>query len=158
MSLLRLALVVAAATAAKKPPPKRVALVSFAAPWDYGPYAHQLRELAEHWLATHHVVWIGLSGTVDRIQYGAPKISPLVGYRGAGMSKDPVKKVSKLNRIFVLTQRPFPHVSELQHHEDGVDATVAPSTRPSERLRVFRDCLVPRRKRKRSTSRSRCVI
>ena len=49
MSLLRLALVVAAATAAKKPPPKRVALVSFAAPWDYGPYAHQLRELAEHW-------------------------------------------------------------------------------------------------------------
>ena len=37
------------ATAAKKPPPKRVALVSFAAPWDYGPYAHQLRELAEHW-------------------------------------------------------------------------------------------------------------
>ena len=88
------------ATAAKKPPPKRVALVSFAAPWDYGPYAHQLRELAEHWLATHHVVWIGLSGTVDRIQYGAPKISPLVGYRGAGMSKDPVKKVSKLNRIF----------------------------------------------------------
>tara|TARA_B100000459_G_scaffold126866_1_gene79902 strand:- start:58 stop:165 length:108 start_codon:yes stop_codon:yes gene_type:complete len=35
MSLLRLALVVAAATAAKKPPPKRVALVSFAAPWDY---------------------------------------------------------------------------------------------------------------------------
>ena len=110
MSLLRLALVVAAATAAKKPPPKRVALVSFAAPWDYGPYAHQLRELAEHWLATHHVVWIGLSGTVDRIQYGAPKISPLVGYRGAGMSKDPVKKVSKLNRIFVLTQRPFPHV------------------------------------------------
>ena len=111
------------ATAAKKPPPKRVALVSFAAPWDYGPYAHQLRELAEHWLATHHVVWIGLSGTVDRIQYGAPKISPLVGYRGAGMSKDPVKKVSKLNRIFVLTQRPFPHVSELQHHEDGVGAT-----------------------------------
>ena len=88
------------ATAAKKPPPKRVALVSFAAPWDYGPYAHQLRELAEHWLSTHHVVWIGLSGTVDRIQYGAPKISPLVGYRGAGMSKDPVKKVSKLNRIF----------------------------------------------------------
>ena len=120
MSLLRLALVVASATAAKKPPPKRVALVSFAAPWDYGPYAHQLRELAEHWLATHHVVWIGLSGTVDRIQYGAPKISPLVGYRGAGMSKDPVKKVSKLNRIFVLTQRPFLHVSELQHHEDGV--------------------------------------
>ena len=111
------------ATAAKKPPPKRVALVSFAAPWDYGPYAHQLRELAEHWLATHHVVWIGLSGTVDRIQYGAPKISPLVGYRGAGMSKDPVKKVSKLNRIFVLTQRPFPHVSELQHDEDGVGAT-----------------------------------
>ena len=46
------------------------------------------------------MVWIGLSGTVDRIQYGAPKISPLVGYRGAGMSKDPVKKVSKLNRIF----------------------------------------------------------
>ena len=88
------------ATAAKKPPPKRVALVSFAAPWDYGPYAHQLRELAEHWLSTHHVVWIGLSGTVDRIQYGAPKISPPVGYRGAGMSKDPVKKVSKLNRIF----------------------------------------------------------
>ena len=88
------------AAAAKKPPPKRVALVSFAAPWDYGPYAHQLRELAEHWLSTHHVVWIGLSGTVDRIQYGAPKISPLVGYRGAGMSKDPVKKVSKLNRIF----------------------------------------------------------
>ena len=40
MSLLRLALVVASATAAKKPPPKRVALVSFAAPWDYGPYAH----------------------------------------------------------------------------------------------------------------------
>ena len=65
------------ATAAKKPPPKRVALVSFAAPWDYGPYAHQLRELAEHWLATHHVVWIGLSGTVDRTQYGAPQISPL---------------------------------------------------------------------------------
>ena len=123
MSLLRLALVVAAATAAKKPPPKRVALVSFAAPWDYGPYAHQLRELAEHWLATHHVVWIGLSGTVDRIQYGAPKISPLVGYRGAGMSKDPVKKVSKLNRIFVLTQRPFLHVSELQLCEDGVGAT-----------------------------------
>ena len=152
------------ATAAKKPPPKRVALVSFAAPWDYGPYAHQLRELAEHWrepgvprccgaftpstrlvfmredggwsffdfeavratprrLSTHHVVWIGMSGTVDRIQYGAPKISPLVGYRGAGMSKDPVKKVSKLNRIFVLTQRPFPHVSELQLCESGVDAT-----------------------------------
>ena len=77
-------------------------------------------------LSTHHVVWIGLSGTVDRIQYGAPKISPLVGYRGAGMSKDPVKKVSKLNRIFVLTQRPFPHVSELQHHEDGVGATPRP--------------------------------
>ena len=74
-------------------------------------------------LSTHHVVWIGLSGTVDRIQYGAPKISPLVGYRGAGMSKDPVKKVSKLNRIFVLTQRPFLHVSELQHHEDGVGTT-----------------------------------
>jgi len=51
MSLLRLALVVACANAAKKPPPKRVALVSFAAPWDYGPYAHQLRELAEHWRA-----------------------------------------------------------------------------------------------------------
>ena len=108
------------ATAAKKPPPKRVALVSFAAPWDYGPYAHQLRELAEHWLSTHHVVWIGLSGTVDRIQYGAPKISPLVGYRGAGMSKDPVKKVSKLNRIFVLTQRPFPSISQLQLCENGV--------------------------------------
>ena len=77
-------------------------------------------------LSTHHVVWIGLSGTVDRIQYGAPKISPLVGYRGAGMSKDPVKKVSKLNRIFVLTQRPFPHVSELQHHENGVGATSRP--------------------------------
>ncbi len=98
--LRRLVTLFTLATAAKKPPPKRVALVSFAAPWDYGPYAHQLRELAEHWLATHHVVWIGLSGTVDRIQYGAPKISPLVGYRGAGMSKDPVKKVSKLNRIF----------------------------------------------------------
>ena len=137
MSLLRLALVVASATAAKKPPPKRVALVSFAAPWDYGPYAHQLRELAEHWLATHHVVWIGLSGTVDRIQYGAPKISPLVGYRGAGMSKDPVKKVSKLNRIFVLTQRPFLHVSELQHHEDGVGAT----SRPRDAVDVaVRDC------------------
>ena len=119
-SLRRLVTLACCAAAAKKPPPKRVALVSFAAPWDYGPYAHQLRELAEHWLATHHVVWIGLSGTVDRIQYGAPKISPLVGYRGAGMSKDPVKKVSKLNRIFVLTRRPFPHVSELQHHEDGV--------------------------------------
>ena len=93
--MLRSIITLAALTnAAKKPPPKRVALVSFAAPWDYGPYAHQLRELAEHWLATHHVVWIGLSGTVDRIQYGAPKISPLVGYRGAGMSKDPVKKVS----------------------------------------------------------------
>ena len=91
-------------------------------------------------LSTHHVVWIGLSGTVDRIQYGAPKISPLVGYRGAGMSKDPVKKVSKLNRIFVLTQRPFPHVSELQHHEDGVGFVIAS---------------VPRRKRKKSTSRSR---
>ncbi len=99
-SLRRLVTLATLATAAKKPPPKRVALVSFAAPWDYGPYAHQLRELAEHWLSTHHVVWIGLSGTVDRIQYGAPKISPLVGYRGAGMSKDPVKKVSKLNRIF----------------------------------------------------------
>ena len=143
-SLRRLLTLACCATAAKKPPPKRVALVSFAAPWDYGPYAHQLRELAEHWrargvprccgaltpstrlvftredggwflvrirgrssdrdaprrLSTHHVVWIGLSGTVDRIQYGAPKISPLVGYRGAGMSKDPVKKVSKLNRIF----------------------------------------------------------
>jgi len=99
-SLRALATLATLATAAKKPPPKRVALVSFAAPWDYGPYAHQLRELAEHWLSTHHVVWIGLSGTVDRIQYGAPKISPLVGYRGAGMSKDPVKKVSKLNRIF----------------------------------------------------------
>ena len=98
--LRRLVTLATLATAAKKPPPKRVALVSFAAPWDYGPHAHQLRELAEHWLATHHVVWIGLSGTVDRIQYGAPKISPLVGYRGAGMSKDPVKKVSKLNRIF----------------------------------------------------------
>ena len=99
--MLRSIITLAALTnAAKKPPPKRVALVSFAAPWDYGPYAHQLRELAEHWLSTHHVVWIGLSGTVDRIQYGAPKISPLVGYRGAGMSKDPVKKVSKLNRIF----------------------------------------------------------
>ena len=93
-SLRRLVTLFTLATAAKKPPPKRVALVSFAAPWDYGPYAHQLRELAEHWLSTHHVVWIGLSGTVDRIQYGAPKISPLVGYRGAGMSKDPVKKVS----------------------------------------------------------------
>ena len=93
-SLRALATLFTLATAAKKPPPKRVALVSFAAPWDYGPYAHQLRELAEHWLSTHHVVWIGLSGTVDRIQYGAPKISPLVGYRGAGMSKDPVKKVS----------------------------------------------------------------
>ena len=74
-------------------------------------------------LSTHHVVWIGLSGTVDRIQYGAPKISPLVGYRGAGMSKDPVKKVSKLNRIFVLTQRPFLHFSELQVRVDGVNAT-----------------------------------
>ena len=155
MTPLRALLTISLAAAAKKPPPKRVALVSFAAPWDYGPYAHQLRELAEHWLATHHVVWIGLSGTVDRIQYGAPKISPLVGYRGAGMSKDPVKKVSKLNRIFVLTQRPFLHVSELQLCEDGVGATVTPSTRPSERLRMFRDCLVPRRKRKRSTSRSR---
>jgi len=118
------------ATAAKKPPPKRVALVSFAAPWDYGPYAHQLRELAEHWLSTHHVVWIGLSGTVDRIQYGAPKISPLVGYRGAGMSKDPVKKVSKLNRIFVLTQR-------LQN------------------FNIMKTASVPRRRRRRSTSRSR---
>ena len=78
-----------------------MALVSFAAPWDYGPYAHQLRELAEHWLATHHVVWIGLSGTVDRIQYGAPKISPLVGYRGAGMSKDPVT-----SRAEILTPSP----------------------------------------------------
>ena len=125
-SLRHLITLAALATAAKKPPPKRVALVSFAAPWDYGPYAHQLRELAEHWLATHHVVWIGLSGTVDRIQYGAPKISPLVGYRGAGMSKDPVKKVSKLNRIFVLTQRPFLRVSELQLCEDGVGATRRP--------------------------------
>ena len=150
------------ATAAKKPPPKRVALVSFAAPWDYGPYAHQLRELAEHWLATHHVVWIGLSGTVDRIQYGAPKISPLVGYRGAGMSKDPVKKVSKLNRIFVLTQRPFLHVSELQHHEDGVGATRRRRDALKTPVRASRGgfvtASVPRRKRKRSTSRSRSAI
>ena len=48
-SLRALATLFTLATAAKKPPPKRVALVSFAAPWDYGPYAHQLRELAEHW-------------------------------------------------------------------------------------------------------------
>ena len=80
-------------------------------------------------LSTHHVVWIGLSGTVDRIQYGAPKISPLVGYRGAGMAKDPVKKVSKLNRIFVLTQRPFPHVSELQLCENGVFMITMPPRR-----------------------------
>ena len=115
-SLRRLVALATFAAAAKKPPPKRVALVSFAAPWDYGPYAHQLRELAEHWLSTHHVVWIGLSGTVDRIQYGAPKISPLVGYRGAGMSKDPVKKVSKLNRIFVLTQRPNFNIMKISCH------------------------------------------
>ena len=92
-------------------------------------------------LSTHHVVWIGLSGTVDRIQYGAPKISPLVGYRGAGMSKDPVKKVSKLNRIFVLTQRPFPSISQLQlcengvstisRHRDAVDGAVRASTHVS---------------------------
>ena len=92
-------------------------------------------------LSTHHVVWIGLSGTVDRIQYGAPKISPLVGYRGAGMSKDPVKKVSKLNRIFVLTQRLFLRFSELQlcedgvstisRHRDAVDVAVRASTRVS---------------------------
>ena len=50
-SLRRLVTLATLATAAKKPPPKRVALVSFAAPWDYGPYAHQLRELAEHWRA-----------------------------------------------------------------------------------------------------------
>ena len=103
------------AAAAKKPPPKRVALVSFAAPWDYGPYAHQLRELAEHWLSTHHVVWIGLSGTVDRIQYGAPKISPLVGYRGAGMSKDPVKKVSTPRALHT------PHAIDATPH--AIDAT-----------------------------------
>ena len=48
-SLRHLITLAALTTAAKKPPPKRVALVSFAAPWDYGPYAHQLRELAEHW-------------------------------------------------------------------------------------------------------------
>ena len=95
-----LALTAACARAKKKEPPKTVALVSFAAPWDYGPYSHQLRELSTYWLKTHHVVWIGLSGTVDKIQYGAPKISPRVGYRGAGMAQDPVKKVSKLNRIF----------------------------------------------------------
>ena len=94
-------------------------------------------------LSTHHVVWIGLSGTVDRIQYGAPKISPLVGYRGAGMAKDPVKKVSKLNRIFVLTQRPFLHVSELQLWEDGVDATRKSTRHVNDvrrRSRRFRRC------------------
>ena len=67
MSLLRLALVVAAATAAKKPPPKRVALVSFAAPWDYGPYAHQLRELAEHWCARGVPACCGVFTSLTRV-------------------------------------------------------------------------------------------
>jgi len=80
-------------------------------------------------LSTHHVVWIGLSGTVDRIQYGAPKISPLVGYRGAGMSKDPVKKVSKLNRIFVLTQRPS-NFNIMKMASPRYHATATPSTGP----------------------------
>ena len=58
-----LALTAACAQAKKKEPPKTVALVSFAAPWDYGPYSHQLRELSTAFLNKRELISASLCVT-----------------------------------------------------------------------------------------------